>query len=384
MLWDRIQRSREGGRPAIGARSFNINEQCFIRKAYKCGKIDGASKSCFIACPTHDELEPILDLMSEKLTKYGIEPVIAVKDRAYGQDIFCTKICGKIIESMFCIAILDDTVSNELTIPNPNVYYEYGLMTALRKHIIPLQKENLELAFNIQSFDTVKYNSRNIGRELDRAIKDAIRIVEFTGQEEKGVVSYSDNTIKRNLEISGFVIRDSNWFLWDSINDTSYIGVSNYEEKLWAFIAKVDDAHEVQACIEDLSVIVYRTERTLSKTIETLSDLQDKLDLLGKRKLDEKVRKDDQKTPWLRNVNITNISNDISKVKQEINRLKPVHELSKKIYIGFILSPAIDISSLLKNVKSLIEKYERYEVVFSINDQISFGAISVPLKTVLD
>ena len=81
--------------------------------------------------------------MSEKLAKVGVEPIIAVKERAYGQDIFCTKICGKIIESRFCIVILDDTIEAEKNIPNPNVYYEYGLMTSLRKHIIPLQKEDL-------------------------------------------------------------------------------------------------------------------------------------------------------------------------------------------------------------------------------------------------
>jgi hypothetical protein len=122
---------------------------------HNCGKIFGASKSCFIACPTDEELEPILELMSEKLTKMGVEPVIAVKERAYGQDIFCTKICGKIIESRFCAVFLDDTIINKQNIPNPNVYYEYGLMTSLRKHIIPLQKDSLKLAFNIQSYDTI-------------------------------------------------------------------------------------------------------------------------------------------------------------------------------------------------------------------------------------
>jgi len=146
--------------------SLSVNEKCFIRKQHKCGKVFGASKSCFIACPTQDELEPILGLMSEKLTKAGIEPIIAVKERAYGQDIFCTKICGKIIESRFCIVILDDVIVDGKNIPNPNVYYEYGLMASLRKHIIPLQKEGLFLAFNIQSYDTIKYNPKNVGVEL--------------------------------------------------------------------------------------------------------------------------------------------------------------------------------------------------------------------------
>jgi hypothetical protein len=83
--------------------AFRVNSRCYIRKEHECGKAFGASKSCFIACPSDDELDPMLALLSEKLMRHGIEPVIAVKDRAYGQDIFCTKICGKILESRFCI-----------------------------------------------------------------------------------------------------------------------------------------------------------------------------------------------------------------------------------------------------------------------------------------
>jgi len=82
----------------------------------------------------------MLALISEKLQKSQVEPIIAVKERAYGKDIFCTKICGKIIESKFCMTILDDTIKNGVNVPNPNIYFEYGLMTALKKYIIPLQK----------------------------------------------------------------------------------------------------------------------------------------------------------------------------------------------------------------------------------------------------
>jgi len=90
---------------SISLDSFRLNEYCFIRKGHKCGKNFGASKSCFIACPENDELETVIALIMEKLTKEGYEPIVAVKERAYGQDIFCTKICGKIIESRFCIVI---------------------------------------------------------------------------------------------------------------------------------------------------------------------------------------------------------------------------------------------------------------------------------------
>ena len=74
-----------GTEPRSSIEALPSIEQCFIRKDHKCGKLLGASKSCFIACPTDDDLEPILGLMSEKLSKVGIEPIIAVKERAMGR-----------------------------------------------------------------------------------------------------------------------------------------------------------------------------------------------------------------------------------------------------------------------------------------------------------
>jgi len=75
--------------------SFHINDQCFIRKQHKCGKIFGASKSCFIACPTHDYLEPFLVLISEKLSKVGIETFIAVKERNMVRIFFAPRYVGR-------------------------------------------------------------------------------------------------------------------------------------------------------------------------------------------------------------------------------------------------------------------------------------------------
>jgi len=241
-------------------RPFGINENCFIRKEHECGKIYGASKACFIACPIHDDLETILELMSEKLTKVGVEPIIAVKERAYGQDIFCTKICGKIIESRFCIVILDDTIIKTTSVPNPNVYYEYGLMTSLRKHIIPLQREDLELAFNIQSYDTIKYNKRNLAAELDRAIRDALSITETEGLDD-GKTYVSDKTIMRRFELSGLQIQDEKWFLWKVLSDTQLRGFYHPENKFSIYIGKIDEVSECQDYLEDVGVAVYRTEK---------------------------------------------------------------------------------------------------------------------------
>ncbi len=109
------------------------NRNCFIRKEHECGKAFGASKSCFIACPNDSNLDPILELLSEKLSKHGIDPVIAVRERAYGQDIFCTKICGKIIEAKFCVVFLDDMIKDNVNIPNPYCILRISINDLIKK-----------------------------------------------------------------------------------------------------------------------------------------------------------------------------------------------------------------------------------------------------------
>jgi hypothetical protein len=261
---------------------FSISEQCFIRKEHKCGKIFGASKSCFIACPNNDDLQPILELMSEKLTKVGIEPVIAVKERAYGQDIFCTKICGKIIESRFCIVILDDTIGKNQNIPNPNVYYEYGLMTSLRKHIIPLQKDDLNLAFNIQSYDTIKYNARNISSELDRAFKDAIRITEGGDKkDQKDLHGFlPTKTLLHKMELSGFEIKKESWILNSAISDTDFKGFGQHAKGFYVYLGKIDENNEFQTYLEDTNVVLYRTEKKYEEIEKELLSLNKRKDEL--------------------------------------------------------------------------------------------------------
>ena len=132
-------------------RDLRVNGQCFIRKEHKCEKIFGASKSCFIACPNEDEIQTVIALISEKLSRVGIEPIIAVQKRAYGQDIFCTKICGKIIEAKFCIVMLDDLIQESKNIPNPNVLgTPIILIPSIKSFISSCLKTNF--AFNMVGF----------------------------------------------------------------------------------------------------------------------------------------------------------------------------------------------------------------------------------------
>lgn len=351
MAWTNVYKSRIRMKN-YNSDSFKSNKDCFIRKKNQCEKLFGASKSCFIACPTDEELNPLLSLISEKLGKAGIEPIIAVQERAYGQDIFCTKICGKIIESKFCIVILDNTVNNECpNTPNPNVYYEYGLMTALKKHIIPLQKEDHDLAFNIQSYDTIKYTNGNMSSELDIAIKDAIKITEPADQIEiKGPIS--ERTILRRMELAGFELKSKHWVLGNVIDDTDFKGFTYYDGK-YSYFAKIDGQSEFQTYLEDLEVVLYRTEKKLQEKINELEDLNFKkteldglLDSLGRRKFER-------------------IMEEISITERMISRMS-------NMIIGFIINPNLDSELFIEKIESSIQKFDSidYQLIYSNNNEI--------------
>jgi hypothetical protein len=353
---------------------MRLNEQCFIRKEHRCGKIFGASKSCFVACPTDENLEPILGLLSEKLSKVGVEPIIAVKERAYGQDIFCTKICGKIIEARFCLVILDDALIQDTNIPNPNVYYEYGLMTSLRKHIIPLQKAELELAFNIQSYDTIKYNPGNINSELDRAIKDAIRITE-SPQKEQLTQDLPDKTILRRFELAGFDLKDAHWFLSHVIDDTLFYGFGHTDRRHYLYLGKIDESDDFQNYLEDLDVILFRTEKEARALSEKLREAKDRrASLIAQEQQEEHMEVIARRTrrPF--------VQRELQEVESDINDLTSKEELMATVYIGFIINDRLDCSEFIGKTRAIVDQYERYKVSFNSGTQITFGETQVTLE----
>lgn len=100
---------------------------------------------------------------------------IALKRIDPGNFAFCTKICSKIIQSQFCIVLLDPSVNDKKKeFPNPNVHMEYGMMLSQNKHIIPLQHEKNQLSFNIAPLDTIKYNDSNFKKKVTDSIDNAI------------------------------------------------------------------------------------------------------------------------------------------------------------------------------------------------------------------
>lgn len=352
--------------------SFNVNDQCFIRKEHECGKIFGASKSCFIACPTDDELEPILELMSEKLTKVGIEPIVAVKERAYGQDIFCTKICGKIIESRFCIVILDDTTMKEHKIPNPNVYYEYGLMTSLKKQIIPLQKEDLELAFNIQSYDTIKYSPKNIAIELERAIRDAIKLTEAQDKQPISIFP-QDKGILRKFELAGFQEKDEKWVLSNVIDDTNFRGFGHHQKGFYVYLGKIDTLNDMADYLEDISVVLYRTE---NKAIE----LEHRMSELIEKKKASDLEKEKTPAETFPISSLMFMRSNAEDFEKQIDDTKSKLSLMYKLYIGFIMNPQLNANEFKRSCETISKQYSRYEFVFSASGEIRFGDIIISLS----
>ena len=357
--------------PHIGA--FSVNENCFIRKEHKCGKIFGASKSCFIACPTEDALEPILDLMAEKLSKANIETVIAVKERAYGQDIFCTKICGRIIESRFCVVILDDTILDSQNIPNPNVYYEYGLMTCLGKHIVPLQKDGLKLAFNIQSYDTIKYNPKNLAPELDRAIRDAIRITESTDKKPQRT-SLADKAIMRKLELAGFEAKDEKWFLWDAIADTKFRGFSQPLQGFYLYLGKVDNIEDCAKYLDDLAVALYRTEKTANQLTESLPQLQANPD-------QQLITTETAPTRYPGLISFS-VADRFLSSKALVDDYVSKLTLMKTFYVAFIVNTPIDTKDFAEKATALLRPYPRYRLVFSDSEALAFENLKIPLSDI--
>jgi len=374
MTWSRRQRFREGRRldPTPSGLGYRANPVCFIRKDHSCGKIFGASKSCFVACPRNDELEPLLELITEKAAKHGVDAVIAVKERAYGQDIFCTKICGRIIESKFCLVVLDDTVMDGKNVPNPNVYYEYGLMTSLNKHIIPLQKEDLNLAFNIQSYDTIKYSSKNMGSELDRAIKDAMRTTDIKPEEKGGPLPQRE--LLRSFEVAGFDEKDDQWRLSSVIDDTGFIGFGLPDEGAYAYVGKVDDVGDMDEYLSDMKVVMYRTEKEAKALDSELAEL-------AKLTKEQKERTSGQQYPRSY-FSFRGRPLDVDDAKGQIDSRAAIRRKMQCVYIGFMMGPGLDASRFKEEAGNAVSKYPRFKLTLGDCQGIAFDGVEVRFQQI--
>jgi hypothetical protein len=144
------------------------NERCVIGLP-ACDYVFSSTRSCFIAYGfSTSALER--DILKSILEERNIEPIEAGGLLEPGKFAFCTKICSKIIMAQFCVVL----VNNDNSGPNANVNIEYGLMLGHNKYVIPFQREDQSLPFNVAGLDTIKYNQGNFRRLAIQAIDRAI------------------------------------------------------------------------------------------------------------------------------------------------------------------------------------------------------------------
>ncbi len=149
------------------------NEHCVIGNP-RCGYAFSSSRSCFIAYGFKDSpLEK--DIITSVLKDNNIEPVEAESMLSSGELIFCAKICSKIITAQFCVVLLNNRIEGGSEVPNANVNMEYGLMLGFNKYIVPFQREDQRLPFNVAGLDTVKYSYENFKFLAEKSILAAIK-----------------------------------------------------------------------------------------------------------------------------------------------------------------------------------------------------------------
>lgn len=260
--------------------SLQIQRNCVVRD-FPCGRIFSGSNTCFVACPSSDEVGFEIEIIKSVLKDEDIEPYIAVENFEPARDLFCTKVCTKIIEAKFCIVLLTGVANGGKTVvPNPNVYYEYGLMTSWRKCIVPLQMSDQNLAFNIQSLDTVKYTPSTFKKSLSSSVRIALSSLEDVEEDGKGKLV--EDTLALYLELNGFSPHKKAW----SVNKTNYMPF-----ELFNFGRVVYSAADVDLAFFETKVIVRRLERFIS-------DLDVKI--AGVRKSHAKANTDAQKKGTLK------------------------------------------------------------------------------------
>lgn len=196
-------------------KTIRINETCVIGLP-RCDFVFSSTRTCFIAYGFNSSRFE-MEILRGVLEKRDIQAIEAGGALAPAQSAFCAKICSKIIVSQFCAILLNNDKSGERDIPNANVNMEYGLMLGFNKYIIPFQRAEQKLPFNVAGLDTVKYTEADFTSKAEHAVDQAIRETQqdsFTAMPtdqvlesflltKSALVASSDNQGNRNMSAMG-------------------------------------------------------------------------------------------------------------------------------------------------------------------------------------
>jgi len=248
----------------LGAR----NPDCVIRNK-PCGMMLGGSNTCFIASPSADHVGLELLAIKAALREQEIDAYVAVENYDPGKDVFCTKICSKIIESRLCVVLLTEPRDEQgRPLPNPNVHYEYGLMTAWNKPIIPMQREGHDLAFNVRQLDTVKYSNKDMDKQFGAALRKTLAVVHLPSQDtgSTGALLYN-SPLWHLLQSYMTVVRKAERASYETGPEE---GTPFLRYTGWKFAAMVTGSEEIDSILHGAKAISRRLE-WLSDALRDLS-----------------------------------------------------------------------------------------------------------------
>ena len=176
-------------------KTIRRNEICIIGLP-RCDFVFSSTRTCFIAYG-FDESPLEMTILRRLLEERGIQAVEAGGTLAPGQNVFCAKICSKIITSQFCVVLLNNDVREGREIPNANVNMEYGLMLGFNKYIVPFQREGQTLPFNVAGLDTVKYTDRDFEAKANDVLDQAV-----AATQQEDVFTETDDQMIRTFLLS--------------------------------------------------------------------------------------------------------------------------------------------------------------------------------------
>jgi len=139
----------------------------------------------------------------------------------------------------------------------------------------------------------------------------------------------------RSFEISGFKLREENWVLYDAINDTEFKGFGQYDKGFYVYLGKLDDHEEMQTYLDDLNIVLYRTEKKFEELERDIQELEKKI---------EDFESDNPKgEPETEYRSLRSFIASPADLKEKIKDKKSKADLMSHIYIGFIINSEIDL-----------------------------------------
>lgn len=166
-----------------------VQSPCLISDSRTC-KPERPTNLVFVIGPSSREFLSDINKIKGVLKGVGLEGYFAsMSKKEKGLDIFCDKICTKIMSSIFCIAVLNDPVLSNCEgdssgnkensrVPRANVYYEYGLAVAMGKKVIPVARGDMKPPFDVQQIDTVRYeNQEDLQTQLIPILVDTLTTI---------------------------------------------------------------------------------------------------------------------------------------------------------------------------------------------------------------